>query len=159
MADRNNSAEDRTIVARDRVIEWLRFELHRAVHVERRFTVKEIGERSGVSVRRLTCYISSNISEQREAMLSAAMSVAVVLGTDAVNRMLALIGYGGATPLDEVDDKQPMQVVAGVMAPLNVIVQAAANNRWDADEKDPVREAADLIITHVLPLSSHGEAA
>lgn len=159
MTDRNNSAEDRSLVARDRVIDWLRFELHRAVHVERRFTVKEIGERSGVSVRRLTSYISSNVSEQREAMLSAAISIAVVLGTDAVNRMLALIGYGGATPLDEAEEKQPMQVVAGVMAPLNIIVQAAANNRWDTEEQVPVREAADLIITHMLPLSSHGDAA
>ena len=49
------------------------------------------------------------------------------------------------------------EMIASVMAPLNVIVQAAANIRWDPEEKDPVREAADLIITHVLPLSSHGD--
>ena len=158
MGKRNNSAEEQSIVARDRVIDWMRFELHRAVHLEKRFTVKEIASRSGVAQRLLTSYISQNVNEQREATLSNAMSIAVVLGTDAINRMLALIGYGGATPLDEADDMQPMEVVAGVMAPLNVIVQAAANNRWDVGEKVPVREAADLIITHMLPLSSQGDA-
>jgi hypothetical protein len=96
--------------------------------------------------------------EVREPSLSTALSIATVLGTEAVNAILANIGYA-ARPLDEAEDACPMVMTAAAMQHLSVIATAAADGRIDHVERPAVREAADMLIATVLPVSSHGDAA
>lgn len=159
MTSHATTAEDTGIVSRNCVIETIRPMLRNAVVIQRRFTVEQLAELSGVKVRAIRSYMAMDEGDARQPSLSAAMSLATVLGTPAVNAILALIGYGGAKPLDDADEPQPMQDVAKVMGSFNTFVQAAADGRIDHTEADPVREATDTIIATLIPYSSHGDAA
>ena len=152
------AASDESIVTRDRVIDVIRGELRTAITVQRRFTIDQIAAASGVKVRAIRTYMANDPTEAREPCLAAALSLAVVLGPRAVSAIVALIGYA-ATPLDEADELQPMQMVADMMQPLATIAAAAADGRIDHIELPGCKNAADLIIAAVLPLSSAAEAA
>lgn len=154
----NPSATESQIASRNRVTDALRRELHIAVHVERRLSVPQISEGSGVPVRAIRSYMASDPGELREPSVSAALSIACVMGRRTVNALLAEIGYGGATPLEEPDEMQPMQIVANAFDHFNVIVRAASDNRIDHTEEWATTEAADMLIATVLPLSSAGKA-
>jgi tellurite resistance protein len=52
-----------------------------------------------------------------------------------------------------------MVMTAAAMQHLSVIATAAADGRIDHVERPAVREAADMLIATVLPVSSHGDAA
>ncbi|NIJ24813.1 helix-turn-helix domain-containing protein [Sphingomonas japonica] len=132
--------------------------LRNATMVQRHFTVEQVAATSGVPVRTVRSYMANDETEVREPTLSNALSIACVLGPVAVNGVLALIGYGGAKPLDEPDAIQPMQIVATGMQHFAVIAEAAADNRIDHTEEQRTTEAADGIIATFLPLSSAGRA-
>jgi hypothetical protein len=149
----NGAVQDEPIVSRDRVIDVLRRELRITSVVERRLTVEQVAEASGLKLGTVRSYMRNE--DPREPCLSAALSVAVVLGPRAVAAIMALIGYA-ASPLDGADDIKPMQLVADMMQPLATIAAAAADGRIDHTEKPGCTKAADLIIATVLPLSSHG---
>lgn len=159
MTHRNNTAGETEVVSRNCVIETIRALLRNAVVVRRRFTVEQLADLSGVKVRAIRSYMAMDEGEVREPSLSAALSLATVLGTEAVNSILALMGYGGATPLDEASDAHPMQDVAKVMGSFNTFVQAAADDRIDHLERPIVKEATDTIIATLIPYSSMGDAA
>lgn len=159
MTHSNNAAEEGGVVSRNRVIETLRPVLRTAVIIDRRFTVEALAELSGVKVRAIRSYMAQDEGDARQPSLSAALSLAVVLGPAAVNALLAIIGYGGAKALDDADEPKPMQDVAKVMGSFNTFVQAAADGRIDHIERDPVRHATDAIIATLIPYSSHGDAA
>ena len=118
------------------------------------FTDQQLEEMSGVSARAIKSYRV----EGREPSLSAALSLAVVLGKPAINQILALIGYSAA-PLEEADALDPHQLVADGLRQFSIIAEAAADGRIDHIERPRCRDAADQIIATVLPLSSAGEAA
>jgi hypothetical protein len=154
----NNSAEQSPIVSRDRVIDVIRREVRVCVIVERKMTVEALSEASGVGVRTIRTYMANDASEAREPCLSNALSLACVLGSRAVNAILALIGYSGS-PLDEPEAIQPMRIVADAIGHLSVISNAAADNNIDHTEEPETTKAADALIATVLPLSSAGRAA
>lgn len=110
---------------------------------------------SGVPARTIKSYRVDG----KEPCLTNVLSLACVLGAPAVNALLALIGYGGATPLDEADDLNVNAIVAAGLAQFSIIATAAADGRIDHLEMPGCREAADQIIATVLPLASAGEAA
>lgn len=153
------SVECTAIVSRNRVTDALRTILHIAINVERRFSAVQIAELSGIKVRAVRSYMSPDEADVREPSLSAALSIAVVVGPRAVNSLLSLIGYSGAKPMADEDTQTPMQMVAAMMAPFNTIVQAASDNLFDHQERPSCRDAADQIIATIMPLSSAGDAA
>jgi hypothetical protein len=152
------TVEDFAVVSRNRVTDAVRMALHIAINVERRFTVLELAAQSGVKVRAIRSYMSQDETEVREPSLSAALSLALVLGPRTVNAILSIIGYGGAKPMADEDELPPMEIIAAVVAPLNTLVQAASDGRFDHTERAACRDAADQIIAAVMPLSSAAEA-
>lgn len=158
MMHRNTTAEETGVVSRNCVIDTMRTLLRNAVVVRRRFTVEQLAELSGVKVRAIRSYMVMDDGEVREPSLSSALSIATVLGIEAVNAIVANIGYA-ARPLDEAEDACPMVMTAAAMQHLSVIATAAADGRIDHVERPAVREAADMLIATVLPVSSHGDAS
>lgn len=147
------------LVSPDSVTGVLYRQLQAAVNVSpRRFTVEQLSIESGVSVACIRSYMKGSAEERKEASLSKALSLAVVLGPRTVNSIMALIGYT-AQAMDEPDTVQPMQVVANGLQQFSVIADAAVDNRITPDERDRVRDAADALIATVLPISSQGQAS
>ena len=159
MTQSPNAVEDGGVVCRNRVIETLRPILRTAIIINHRFSVDELARLSGVKVRAIRSYMAQDEGDARQPSLSAALSLAVVLGPVAVNSLLAIIGYGGAKALDDADEPKPMQDVARVMGSFNTFVQAAADDRIDHTERASVRDATDAIIATLIPYSSHGDAS
>jgi hypothetical protein len=160
MARGGESAEQSVVVARDRVIDAVRTQIRVAVNVERRFTVEQISQASGVTVRALRSYMANDPTEAREPSTSALLSIAVVLGPRTVNGILSLIGYGGAEPLDEPDAAEPMAIAADMMTEVAIITQAAARGKGRINHQDApaVEKAANQIVADALKLSSIAEA-
>lgn len=158
MTKRQESAEQSPIVSRDRVIDTVRRELHTVVNVERRLTVAQISEASGVPVRVIRTYMANDSTEAREPCASNLLSIAVVLGSRCVAVVLALIGYGGAEPLDEPDALEPMVLTAEMMTNIAVIANAAKNGKIKHSDERAVKRAADEIVQDALVLSSIGDA-
>jgi len=121
---------------------------------QRQWTDESLSAASGVPARSIKSYRVEGV----EPSLSAALSLAVVLGAPALNAMLGAIGYV-AKPLDEPDEIRPAQIVADGLAAFSVIANAAADGRIDHTERPACRTAADALIATVLPLSSAGGAA
>lgn len=119
------------------------------------WTDESLSGASGVPARTIKSYRV----EGKEPCLTNALSIGCVLGKTAVNAVLALIGYGGAGPLDEEDEHHPGVVVATVAKHFATIASAAADGRFDHIERPDCKEAADGIIAELLPLSSAGGAA
>lgn len=151
MAD-NRSVPDDDCTSDDRVAEALAGVLRRA---QRENTTDEQLERlSGVKAARIKSYRLRT----RSPSLGAGLVIAAALGEWAVNAVLHPVGFQGAS-LDGGCELQPMQIVADALGHLGVIGQAAADGRIDHIERPACREAADMIIATVLPLSSAGGAA
>jgi DNA-binding XRE family transcriptional regulator len=148
----NTSASDTAIVGHDRVRN--KFQGILRVAQADGWTDADLAAASGVNARAIKSYRV----EGKEPSLSAALSLACVLGPKALNPVLSLIGYV-AKPLDEPDAIQPMQIVADAMGSLATISRAAADNRIDHTEEPETTAAADMLIATVLPLSSAGRAA
>lgn len=102
--------------------------------------------------------IKSYRVDGKEPCLTNALSLAVVLGKTAINAILAIIGYGGATPLDEADDINVNEMVASGLRHFTTIATAAADGRIDHSEEPDCTAAADQIIATFLPLSSSARA-
>lgn len=152
MLQSSNSADDGEIVSPDRV----RFTIQgilRAAQAQG-WTDDSLAAASGVKASTIKGYRV----EGKEPSLSKALSLAVVIGPGAINPLLAMIGYA-ARPLDEADAITPMQMTAQAMQHLSTIASAAADGRIDHIERPLVRQAADMLIATVLPVSSHGDAA
>ena len=117
------------------------------------WTDDSLSELSGVPART----IKSWRVEGKEPSLSNALSVAVVIGPKALNSVLALIGYH-AKPLEDADAIDPALIVATLLPHVTTIAKAGADGRIDHLEAPDCTEAADHIITTVMPLSSAGQA-
>lgn len=154
----SNSASNVSLVSPDCVIDVMRRVLRQEVKVSRRFTLEQISAESGVHVRLLRCWMSDDEDANREPKLSAALSVAVVLGRRAVNAVMATIGYA-AVPLEEEQAAGPALVAAEMMGEVAKFARYAADNRIDHTEEEPATAAADNVIDLALPFSSRGRAA
>ena len=153
------AAQDAPMLSDARVRDTLRTLLHRTIHVERLLSRTEIAEQSGVNVHTIDALLSRDPAKHRTIGAAVCLSIAVVLGCRAVNSVLALVGYGGAEPLDETSALKPGEVVAKCAEEFAVIAGAAASGRFDHTTQPAVQAAADMLIATVLPLSSAGEAA
>jgi len=147
-----SSASDASIVSHDRVCQLVQGILRAAT--AKGWTDAQLSELSGVPARTIKSYRV----EGKEPSLSNALSLALIIGPQAINTMLAAIGYV-ARPLDEADSLCPAKVVADGLAAFSVIANAAADGRIDHVEAVACREAADTIIATVLPLATAGGAA
>lgn len=155
MMQRSESVQTSPVISDALLREPIRLELDRAINIERRFTRTQLAESSGVNIHTIDAMLSRNPDKHRRLALEDAMSLAWVLGERAINAVLAIIGFI-ASPLDDPDEVQPMQIVADAIGHLGVISRAAADNRIDHTEEPETREAADQLIATVLPLSSAG---
>lgn len=155
----DTAAQQTSLVSRDRVIDVVRPVLRNATVVSKRFSVEQIAELSGVPLRTVRSYMANDASEVREPTLSNALSIACVLGPVAVNGVLALIGYGGAAPLEEGDARQPIQMLIRGAQGWATITRCAADNRIDHIEEPDMTAAADMLIAELVPYSSAGRAA
>ena len=154
----NKSVSETSLVSRERVISTMARLIRNETEVTRRFTLEQLAAESGVDKRVLQSWLSHQPEQQREPKMSAALSVAVVLGRRAVNAVLATIGYVGQ-PLDEVEAHGPAQDAAEMLGHVTTIVKAAADNRIDHTEEPMTREAADNVIELAMPYSTRGRAA
>lgn len=152
MTHSHNSGDDAAIVSPDRVRLAVQGVL-RAAQAQG-WTDESLEAASGIKKATIKGYRV----EGKEPSLSKALSLAVVIGPTAINPLLALIGYA-ARPLEDADAISPMQMTATAMEHLSTIAKAAADGRIDHIERPIVREAADMLIATVLPVSSHGDAA
>lgn len=152
MTHRNNSGDDCEIVSPDRVRLTVQGILRGAQASG--WTDDSLAAASGVRASTIKGYRV----EGKEPSLSKALSLAVVIGGNAINPLLALIGYA-ARPLEEAGSISPMRMTAKAMQSLSVIANAAADDVIDHIEAPSCRRAADELIATILPISSHGDAA
>lgn len=103
--------------------------------------------------------IKSYRTDGKDPSLTNALSLLAALGPDAVNAVLATIGYGGARPLGDAPAIDPRTIVADLLPHVSTLAQAAADGRFDHTETPACEAAADHIIATVLPISSAGRAS
>jgi hypothetical protein len=108
---------------------------------------------SGVSIHTIDSILSRDPAKVRRVAMEDGFSLARALGDNAVQGILALIGWTGCALADEAT-LQPMLIAATAMQGLSVIATAAADGRIDHTEQHQCRDAADLIIATIRPLSS-----
>lgn len=156
---RADNAQNKPLVSDAKLRETMRRLLHRAMRVDRAFTRATLAAESGVNIYTIDQIVAPSPEKHRRITVEDAFSITCVLGEAAVNALLATIGYGGATPLDETETMQPVTIVTTAMQQLGRIAKAAADNRIDHTEERDTAEAADILIATVLPLSSAGRAA
>lgn len=147
------SAPETAIAGRDRVRNVVQGLLRGAQ--AQGWTDESLSAASGVPARTIKTYRV----EGKEPGLTNALSLACVLGPSAINGVLALIGYGGAKPLDEADALNINDLIATGLSQFSIIATAAADGRIDHLEMPDCQKAADRLIEVVLPLSSAGQAA
>jgi len=153
----DQSVQNGAITSDERIRNVLRRHIKRA-YDNRDFTRLSLATESRVNVHTIDAIVSRDASKQRRVACEDALCIAYALGEEAVSALLATIQYA-ARPLDDGDAMQPMLVAATAMQHLSTIATAAADGRIDHTEAPACREAADLIIATVLPLSSAGGAA
>lgn len=146
-----SSAADSALCSREKVCSHLQAILRAA---QTRFTDAQLEQLSGVPARAIKSYRI----EGKEPPLSVALSLALVLGEGALNSLLSLVGYV-ARPLDEAGELNINSLVATSLQHFSTIATAAADGRIDHTEAPLCREAADMIIATVMPLSSAAGAA
>lgn len=151
----DTSADDRSLVPPQRVSGVIAGLIRAAVAPGSSWTYASLSAATGLKERRLRSYVH----EGKEPSLSAALSIGIVLGKPGINAILAIAGYGGACSLDEPDELDCRNLAATALANLSTIVTAAADGNIDHIERPACREAADVLIATVLPLSSAGQAA
>jgi hypothetical protein len=153
MPHRNNSANETSLVSRERVIEVMAKIIRKEVYVRQSITLSKLAEESGVDKRVLDTWLADSPEQQREPKLSAALSVAFILGKPAVNALIGMIGYGAAR-LDATEARGPAMVAAEMMENVARFARCAADNDIDHTEEPITTEAADNVINLALPYSS-----
>jgi hypothetical protein len=155
VSNRSNSAQSGSITSDERIRNVLSRHIRKAYDT-RSFTRASLAEESGVSVHQIDQIVSHDPARQRRVAAEDMLNLAYTLGDGAVNAVLAEISYTARRSSD-VDMLAPMMIAATAMQGLSVIASAAADGRIDHMEQPSCRDAADLIIATVKPLSSLGE--
>lgn len=157
MSTCSNSAQTGSLTSDERIRNVLRRHIQKAYDV-RSFTRATLADESGVSVHQIDQIVSRDAAKQRRVAAEDALNLAYTLGDAAVNAVLAEIRYT-ARRTDDAAMLAPMLIAATAMQGLSVIASAAADGRIDHMEEPLCRDAADLIIATVKPLSSLGDRA
>lgn len=157
MSTCSNSAQTGSLTSDERIRNVLRRHIQKAYDV-RAFTRATLADESGVNVHQIDQIVSRDAAKQRRVAAEDALNLAYTLGDAAVNAVLAEIRYS-ARRTSEVEAMAPMLIAATAMQGLSVIASAAADGRIDHLEEPLCRDAADLIIATVKPLSSLGDRA
>lgn len=158
MPNPTNSAQSEPIVSDERIRNVLREHLGRAINVERRRR-EEIASDSGVNIHQIDALRSREAAKKRPFHAHEMLSLAVVLGPRCVNAVLAVIGYAGASSLDDADVASPALDAVEMMENVTRFARCAADNRIDHTEEPDSTAAADNIIELALPYSSKRTAA
>lgn len=153
----DDSAQSDAITSDERIRNALRRHIQRSYDT-RDFTRASLATESRVNIYTIDAIVSRDPAKNRRVTAEDALCLTYALGAEAVNALMATIGYA-ARHQGEGDAMQPMLVAATAMQHLSTIATAAADGRFDHTEVGPCREAADMIIATVLPLSSAGGAA
>ena len=156
MAD-NASVQNARMASDERIRELLRRHIQRA-YDSRTFTRTQLAAESGVNVYQIDAIMSRDVAKQRRVACEDALCLAYTLGDSCVTGLVAQIAYT-ARREGEADPLSPMMIAATAMTGLSVIASAAADGRIDHTESGPCRDAADLIMATVKPLSSAGVSA
>jgi hypothetical protein len=146
------SADEAPLVGHDRVRQTVQAMLRTAQASG--WTDAALETASGVKAR---CIKSYRV-EGKEPSLSAALSLAVVIGPRAVNMILAIIGYVGNS-IEDAEAQGPAYVAAEAMCHLGRFAKHAADNRIDHIERPDSEDAVDNVIELLVPFSSRGNAA
>ena len=145
----NNSVSNESVVSHQSVCDVMAALLRVA---SMKHADDQLAALTGIPPRTLKSYRI----EGKEPSMSNALSIAVVLGENAVQSIMSIIGYS-ARPLEQSQEPCPMHLTAEAMKGLAVIASAAADGRVDHLEAPVVRENADAVIRAMAPLSSVGQ--
>lgn len=151
-----DSARSLPVVSDASIRDTLRRHISRTISIDRRFTRAQLAAESGVNIHTIDAISARDDEKHRRICFAEGLSLAWVMGPPAVSALLALIGWVGR-PEDEVDQPNPMLIVAGAMSRLSVITSHAADGVIDHLEEPDTQRAADELIAIVLPLSSAGK--
>lgn len=154
MTDGRNSAQIGSITSDEQIRNVLRRHILRA-YDNKVFTRTGLADESGVTIHQIDQILSRDAAKQRRVAIEDAFNLAYTLGDAAVSGLLATIHYTARRAGDD-DAMAPMMIAATAMQGLSVIATAAADGRIDHAEQPLCRDAADLIIATVKPLSSLG---
>lgn len=153
----SNSARTNSITSDEQIRNVLRRHIQRA-YDNREFTRATLEAESGVSIHQIDQIVSRDAAKKRRVAIEDAFNLAYTLGDGAVSGLLATIHYT-ARRTSDADALAPMLIAATAMQGLSVIATCAADGRIDHVERPLCRDAADLIIATVKPLSSLGQDA
>lgn len=144
------------VVSDDSIRDALRRHISRTISIDRSLTRAQLAAESGVNVHTIDAMLTREPEKHRRICFAEGLSLAWVMGPPAVSALLGLIGWIGR-PEDEVEQPNPMLIVAGAMSRLSVITTHAADGVIDHLEQPDTQKAADELIAFVLPLSSAGK--
>lgn len=145
----NNAVSNHSVVSHESVCDVMAALLRAAAM---KHTDEQLATLTGVPARTIKSYRI----EGKEPSLSNALSIAVVLGDQAVNALLSTIRYT-AQPLEKAADTSLAEITPTLLGHIATIAKALADNRIDHLEAPLVREAADGLIETATPLSSAGQ--
>lgn len=148
------SAQSGSITSDERIRNVLRRHIQKAYDL-RAFTRQTLAQESGVNIYQIDQIVSRDSAKQRRVSAEDALCLAYTLGDEAVAALVGTISYTAHRP--DATAMEPMMMAATAMSGLSIIATAAADGRIDHLEAPACREAADMIIATIKPLSSAGE--
>lgn len=153
----NGSVPNIGITSDERIRNVLRRHISKALD-SREFTRESLAAETGVNIHTIDAIKTHDKAKHRRIAAEDAFCIAYTLGSAAVNALIGTIHYT-AQHADERVEVAPMLMAANAMTGLAVITKAVADGRIDHTEAHECRDAADMIIASVMPLSSAGEGA
>lgn len=148
------SVRSSAITSDERIRNVLRRHIRKALD-NNEFTRAVLAEDSGVNIHCIDMILTRDAGKHRRIAAEDAFCLAYALGSETVNALAGTIRHT-ARHVDDVPPLQPMLIAATAMEGLSIIARAAADGRIDHLEEHDCRDAADMIIATVAPLSSTG---
>lgn len=150
------SVRNDAITSDERIRNVLRRHIRRVLD-NNEHTRSTLAQESRVNIHCIDMILSRDPAKKRRVAAEDALCLAYALGDEAVTAFVGTIRYT-ARHIDDRDPMAPMMIAATAMSGLSVIATAAADGQFDHLETPAVRDAADMIIATVKPLSSAGDA-
>ena len=116
-------------------------------------SVEKLSEQSGVGEYTISSWMRLD-KQPAVPELDKALSILCVLGSRDLNKVLSLIGYGGAVALDEPEPIKVHEVVPAAMPHFATVVQIAADGRVTNCEQPRWEEAHNMLVDVFLSHSS-----
>lgn len=149
----NDSVRNGAISSDEHIRNVLRRHIRKALDT-REFTRETLASESRVNIHTIDAILSRDPAKKRRVAAEDALCLVYALGDEAVSAFIGLIGYTARHP--DADVMSPMMIAATALQGVSVIATAAADGVFDHTERPLCREAADMIIATVTPLSSAG---